>query len=291
MALYNNGYRLGNTPFKRGLGALVSMYNGGGSALNNAMPTSAMRASYWLYGAQNGYPYGNLAPECWLLPQKGGALSMRPIGQGGMTADLIPSYPMAINLTGSSSLDAIGALVVSMLLAITGSGSFSASVVGDLDMTADLTGDGDLSASMTGITDLVVGLLGQGDLDATIRAWGDMEIDVVVTGTGLSTANVGAAVWNALASAMNESGTMGAKLNSAASGGVDLNALAEAVLGASVEGSLTLEQVLRVLLAVAAGETTIDGSVVTFRDAADTKDRVTAVMDGSERTSVTLDPS
>jgi hypothetical protein len=40
---------------------------------------------------------------------------------------------------------------------------------------------------------------------------------------------------------------------------------------------------------VAAGQTTIDGSTVAFRDQADTKDRVTATMTGSERTTVALD--
>ena len=67
-----------------------------------------------------------------------------------------------------------------------------------------------------------------------------------------------------------------------------------ATMSALVESGITVEEVLRILLAVAAGKTAITDlggglATVVFRDTNDTKDRVTASMDGSERTSVTLD--
>lgn len=199
MALYNNGYRLGNTPFKRGLGALTTIYNGGGSAFNHRAPTGAMRASSWLFGEYAGRPVGNLHPQCWMLPQKSGDMSMRVLGEGELAADLIPTRPMSIDMTGAGDLEATAALVVSMACAMSGSGSMTASIVGFLNMTCDLTGSGDLDASMAGIASMAIALLGQGDLDATIAAYGNMEIDIVVTGTGLTTANVGAAVLAAAA--------------------------------------------------------------------------------------------
>ena len=52
---------------------------------------------------------------------------------------------------------------------------------------------------------------------------------------------------------------------------------------------MRVRPLLRLLLAVAAGKTTIDGSTVAFRDQADTTNRVLAEMTGSERTIVTLD--
>lgn len=64
-----------------------------------------------------------------------------------------------------------------------------------------------------------------------------------------------------------------------------------AVMSATVEGGLSLREVLRVLLAVAAGKTTITGSNVAFRDQADTKARVAASMTASQRTTVTIDPT
>ena len=67
------------------------------------------------------------------------------------------------------------------------------------------------------------------------------------------------------------------------------------MLEAKVEGNYTLKEALRLMLAVAAGKTDIDTSganpVVKFRDVNDTKDRITAVMTGSERTTVTKDVS
>lgn len=72
-----------------------------------------------------------------------------------------------------------------------------------------------------------------------------------------------------------------------ASGGT----LAAAVWDATLEGSLKAKEMLRVILAVNAGKTDIDDTTVTFRDVADTKDRVTAEMTGSKRTTITLDGS
>jgi hypothetical protein len=45
----------------------------------------------------------------------------------------------------------------------------------------------------------------------------------------LSPQSLAAAVWNTIATEYNTSGTMGNKLNSAASGGVDYNSLAQSV--------------------------------------------------------------
>jgi hypothetical protein len=65
--------------------------------------------------------------------------------------------------------------------------------------------------------------------------------------------------------------------------------LAAAVWAEVLESGLDAQDVMRVLLAVAAGKTDIVGTTVTFRDQADTKDRVTATMTGSERTTVAID--
>ena len=221
MALYNKGYRLGNTPFKRGLGALTTIYNGGGSCFSDRMPTGIQRASSGLFGEYAGRPIGNLAPHSWMLPQKGGAMSMRIVGAGSMSADLIPARAMAVDMTGFGDMEATAALVVSMACAMSGSGSLTAGIVGLLNMSVDFDGSGDLNASMNGIASMAVDLLGQGDLEATIAAYGNMEIDIVVTGTGLSTANVGDAVWRYLIGGTEAQNL----LSTAGSGGVDYDTL------------------------------------------------------------------
>ena len=67
-----------------------------------------------------------------------------------------------------------------------------------------------------------------------------------------------------------------------------------AVLEALVEPGLTLREAMRIVLAVSAGKTDITpdgmgGATVIFRDVNDTRDTVTAVLTGSERTTITLD--
>jgi len=59
--------------------------------------------------------------------------------------------------------------------------------------------------------------------------------------TALTPENLATAVWSALAAANNESGTMGAKLNTASSGGVDLNALAAAVVAALEDTTIPVD--------------------------------------------------
>jgi hypothetical protein len=218
MGLITNGYRNGFSPFRSYSGATVS-YLGGRSVRNDYL-TGRMRNIAFLTSRQVALPMGNLAPSSWMLPQTGGGMSMRPVGSGTLSADLIPSYPMSIDLTGAGDLAATAGLVVSMLLAMTGAGDLTATIEGRLNASVDFTGSGDLEASMSGFANMLVDMLGAGDLDATIAAYGNMAIDIVVTGTGLSVANVGQAVWSALAVANNEPGTMGALMNGGAAGGL-----------------------------------------------------------------------
>jgi phage tail sheath gpL-like len=140
---------------------------------------------------------------------------------------------------------------------------------------------------MTGFANLVVDLLGQGDLDATIAAFGDMSIDIVVTGTGLTTANVGAAVWSALAAANNDAGTMGEKLNDAGSAS---NPWTEVL-----ETGFTAGELLLITAAAVAGKLDRvdngDGTfTITIRGLADTKDRIVGIVDeNGNRVSATYD--
>jgi hypothetical protein len=78
---------------------------------------------------------------------------------------------------------------------------------------------------------------------------------------------------------------------------IKVNALSQddvtgAVLESEIEPGLSLKEALRVITAALAGKATAAGGVVSFRDVNDTKDRITASVDGSgARTSVTLDAS
>lgn len=65
------------------------------------------------------------------------------------------------------------------------------------------------------------------------------------------------------------------------------------ILAASIEGSLDLQETLRLMLAVLVGKSNGGGTTtVVFRDTGDSKDRVEATVDGDgNRSAVTLDPT
>lgn len=82
-----------------------------------------------------------------------------------------------------------------------------------------------------------------------------------------------------------------------ATGAIDADALAadavDEILDEVVEGSITLRQALRLFLAVLAGKSAGGGTTtVTFRDLADTKNRISATVDANgNRMAVTRDVS
>jgi len=71
---------------------------------------------------------------------------------------------------------------------------------------------------------------------------------------------------------------------------IALNTAVGAIWSGTLEGALTRDQAMRLILSAVAGKVSVSGSTVTMRDTADTTDRIVSVTttDG-ERTSVTLD--
>lgn len=232
------------------------------------------------------FPDGCRHPVSWMMPQKAGGLSARNSvnGSGTITNAEIWAVKLAeASLTGSGDLTAFGGLIVQLVAALTGSGNISsANVQAFLQMVASLSGSGTAAGPLTGLGDALAALTGSGTAaGSNATGTGALAADLTVTGTGLSTANVGQAVWAALAASNNTTGTMGEKLNDAGSGS---NPWTEVI-----ESGLTAAEIMRIILAVQAGKSDITGSTVTFRDVGDTKNRVSATMTGSERTTVTLD--
>lgn len=233
-------------------------------------------------------PDGRSPEYSWVMPQKAGRVSSRNeiTGGGTLSATLLSVRLMEAAFDGEGELTAFGGLVVQMLAGITGSGTISnADAKAFLAMVAAFTGSGALAATATGFAELITNLTGSGTLDdSVISGIAELTADLVVTGAGLTTANVGGAVWSALAALNNAAGTMGEKLNDAGSAA---NPWTEVI-----ESGYSAADILRLLAAVAAGKTNIDSgaeTTVTFRNLADSKDRVSAEMEGSERVSVTLD--
>lgn len=186
----------------------------------------------------SGNPNGTLAPASFMLPIVGGGLSSynEISGLGNINSANLAGGLNAISaLTGSGDITtALGALVVSAIAALVGSGDItSASMVGKLEAIANLAGSGNLSGAIGALAGLVASLSGSGSVSsATPYATGAMGANIRGY-SDLTPEGLRDAVWRALSASYNEAGTMGNKLNSAASGGIDYAALAAAILAAA----------------------------------------------------------
>lgn len=247
------------------IGATGVFQTYGATVLNNAYP-SARLANFARTGANRNItagegitsrlvslPSGNRHPSAWMMPQTAGALAARNTvsGSGGVSeADTWAVKLAQAALSGTGSLDAVGGLIVQLIADIAGSGGISeGDLKAFLQALADIGGSGEISdAQATGLGELVAALTGLGLVDATLTGIGELSADLVVTGTGLTTSNVGQAVWAAVAAANNAAGTMGEKLNDAGSAS---NPWTEVI-----EAGYTAAEILRILAAHAAGAAT-----------------------------------
>lgn len=238
-----------------------------------------------------GHANGHLAPSSFCLPQKAGSISSYTEVSLLITpaaAVLTPAMPMegsaSLTLTAATlQLDKIIAMIASGELTISPAAFLSAAVsmlgesVGAITGLASLGGIFDVSGSASMALSPAASLSARAFM--TAEAGGP---------TPLSPEGLANAVWAKLAADANDPGTMGEKLNDAGSASNPWTEI--------IEGSLSASDVLKLLLAIQAGRTSITdlgggNASVKFKDLTGTVDRVTASVTGSERTAVTLNPS
>jgi hypothetical protein len=164
-------------------------------------------------------PTGFYNNRCYQPPIQDGEASWRPAGSGDLIANGYAARLADIDFTGSGDFAATAGLIVSAILALVGSGDITLAAQGRVSASITMTGSGDLDATASGLASALLALTGAGDLDALAMGYANASLEIVVTGTGLTTANVGQAVWAAIAALNNTPGTMGEKLNGAGSAG------------------------------------------------------------------------
>ena len=237
-------------------------------------------------------PEGHRHPGAWVMPRVAGGLSSRNYlqGEGEVTGSGALGRNISAPLSGSGALSGTGSLIISMAAALSGSGALSGSALAYLNLAAALAGSGDIVGAIGALGNAQAALSGSGTAVGTFggATIGALIASITVTGTGLTTSNVGSAVWSALATANNDAGTMGELLNNAGAGANPWTV--------TLEGSYTAADILRILAAVAAGTTTIvdlggGDATVTFKGLDGSTDRVVADMTDSERVTMTLDPA
>lgn len=192
------------------------------------------------------------------------------------------------NLNGSSAFSITGDISIGAAIATAvGTTSFSFTAAGTA--VAPINGTGTASILFTATnapiqaSAYITGNAAFSFTGNTLSTYARGFMIAVPIDTALTPDSVASAVWAAVSSLNNAAGTMGEKLNDAGSGSNPWTEI--------IESGLSAAEILRIILSVQAGKTTINGTSVAFRDLDDTKDRVQAEMTGSERTTIILDGS
>jgi hypothetical protein len=223
----------------------------------------------------------------YMIWQDGASESLPYIGYPSGYYDRGWKLPLGVSST-STKIQFISGMSALLSLAASGTGSKARPGIGSATITISaggtaglvVLGIGDASFTIDASADIVARLLAEGSATFEISANGDTleawgwpvgSADITITAEAdpraigwmdgttayseeLTAEIVAEAVWDAIATQYDLPGTMGEKLNNAASGNVDYDALSDAVWQRSIESSLSAEEITRVILAAIAGK-------------------------------------
>jgi len=191
-------------------------------------------STMWKYDA---VPSGMYAGRAFFAPQKAGRIVSRSAFGVTATASGAMGKPGSASCNFAISGAAIGGLiaggVASCTITVSGSASIAGRAAGSALCTIGFTGSAIASATAWGVANGAFSVSGS----AVGYGLGYMTASTVDNSV-LTPASIAASVWSAVAADHITAGSMGNKLNSAASGGVDYSALGAAVW-ASVSRTLT----------------------------------------------------
>lgn len=199
----------------------------GTTVSNNRASFNTTNASRNMYTSSfarfNGIASGYNPYYSWIPPQIGGGMAARKTvgGTGAVSGgNLAGGINIESDLTGEGTIsNADLALILSAVATLSGVGTLTAAITGKLEASADLAGSGDVTGALGALASAVCSMIGTGTISsADMRAIANMSCDITPF-TTLSPENLAAAVWNAIAADFNDAGTMGNKMNSAASAG------------------------------------------------------------------------
>ncbi len=272
--------------------ALVGKVTGGETNLfNKYKPSGFLNYSFGDHGSivTVALPTGTEPPYSFVMAIKGGELSSSTgiTSIGNLSAGFTKGINISSQLSGSGDLTANISLITQMVATLMGIGNLSASMVGTIQMAANLAGQGDITGAIGLISNCAANLIGSGTIVGTINGIADMSAVIYVNQSEATVQQIVDGVWDGITTQYNNPNTMGELLNSVGAGANPWTV--------ALYGSYTAADIMRILVAVAAGQTTITdlgggNATVVFRDLNDTVDRVDADMIGSERINVTIIP-
>lgn len=199
-----------------------------------------------------GTPSGARPPVTWVLPVKSGALSAYTTvyAEVDVSGTLIPARNIEAAISADVTVSGDLGLIVSAVANLTITANVTADIVGILDAAANITMSTNVTAALGALAGMTAALSTSIDASGNLTGIGSLSADIVSYGE-LTPEGLRDAVWNALSASYNTNGTMGAKLNSAAAGGVDTGALADAILERNIaggsDGGRTVQDALRTL--------------------------------------------
>jgi hypothetical protein len=137
---------------------------------------------------------------------------------GDLSGDIAGALAATADLAGSGDISGAIKGSVSILSDLTGTSALTSAIIGNWDMAVAISGSGTIAADIAALAHLISDLIASGELDVTSGATpGDMSSDISSFST-LSPENLAAAVWNSIAAAYNNSGTMGEIMNNVGAG-------------------------------------------------------------------------
>jgi adhesin HecA-like repeat protein len=173
------------------------------------------------FNSASGIPNGHRSPSSFVLPQKDGGISsytgIKSVGTISANGAMGINFTSLIN-DSDGVLIATGSLLASISLSMNGSGTLNSGLLALLNLSATLQASGDLNGSLNALAYVLSTLNGDGSLSLTPYSTGNL-LATITTSTELSPQSLSEAVWSALATENNVAGTMGNKLNGAASAG------------------------------------------------------------------------
>lgn len=206
-----------------------------GSTTNRVFKYSSALQFVGSYDGTNrtkaGFPNGYYPPYSLVMPMVSGGLGSWVTTSSTFSASIAGGVNGSATITAGASMTATMQLVVSAVAAITASATLTGNINAIAPLTSAITAGGTLTATIKALANAVAAINASATLTGTPKAIGHMTAEITTT-EALSAQGLANSLWNALATSYNESGTMGAKLNAAGSGGVDYDALAQAVLEA-----------------------------------------------------------
>lgn len=206
-------------------GSIQGLAWGNGSTLGDSNISAILSGYGLMAGLSNG--------DCLVNGSIFAAVSIQGTATG--LGDITGTGYLAVTTSGIASGTSELTISLAALLSISGTASGSSEASGSLFGGYFISGVANGISTVAGELPIGYGWMtgnanGDSNNYAIPFATGSMSgsTDVI---TELTTDNIASAVWNTLSLQFNETGTMGNKLNTASSGGVDLNALAESVWG------------------------------------------------------------